>query len=421
MTRRLLAVAGLACAGALSAPAAPPSPATPDEFADLRAELDQALDEAFPGVTVGCRAAPPPILFSAELSAANSHHAGFPDVDVARLRTLVDRFSALGLQAVTVTISYPYLLRGLPRGPGEYEAVLDQYRLLAQHVRRRGMKLIVKTQAMFPSADPALEQLYRGLSFDEYKRGRLEVARTIARELQPAFLSVQVEPDMEALATGQPVDTLDDGIDMVRFIANGLRVTPGALGTAIGAGVGTWQMNYRSYVEALAGLEELDYIDMHVYPIGRDYWPRALEIADLAAAAGKRVGMSEAWLYKIRDRELVLAGPLATDVLGRDPFSFWAPLDQRFLALTTHLASCKGLSFVSPSRSDQLFAYLDYERTRDLSPADRLRLEGATAALAAIAGNVTATGRAYAWLAARGRPGSRECRCPPLSAGCPCP
>jgi len=185
--------------------------------------------------------------------------------------------------------------------------------------------------------------------------------------------------------------------------------------------VGTWQLNYRDYVDALAQLPSLDYIDMHVYAIGRDYLRRALEIADVAAAAGKGVGLSEAWLYKIRDRELILAGPLAPEVLGRDPFDFWAPLDRRFVALVTQLASCKGFAFVSPSRSDYLFSYLDYDRTRGMSPDDRLRVAAVSAVLAALAGDSTSTGQAYAWMASRGGRSAVPRGGPPLREGRPDP
>ena len=56
-------------------------------------------------------------------------------------------------------------------------------------------------------------------------------------------------------------------------------------------------------------------------------------------------------------------GNIATQamVFGRDVYSFWEPLDSRFLKILVKLASYKGYEFISPFWSKYFFGYLDYE------------------------------------------------------------
>ena len=67
--------------------------------------------------------------------------------------------------------------------------ILAAYRQIAAQVRARGMKLIVKSKAIFSKGGWTswdVASYYRRLTLDEYIRGRTEVALTIARELSPA-------------------------------------------------------------------------------------------------------------------------------------------------------------------------------------------------------------------------------------------
>ncbi|WP_457840988.1 hypothetical protein, partial [Staphylococcus aureus] len=74
-----------------------------------------------------------------------------------------------------------------------------------------------------------------------------------------------------------------------------------------------------------------------------------LAFANQAMSKGLRVGMTEAWLLKQRDSEFTNID-VATDpqIFARDAFSFWAPLDQKFLDAMTRLAQYKQFVFLSP-------------------------------------------------------------------------
>lgn len=71
---------------------------------------------------------------------------------------------------------------------------------------------------------------------------------------------------------------------------------------------GTW--DDISYFKALADITELDYLDLHIYPIQRDFvMPRVMQLAALARQHNKSVSIGEAWLYKVSERELGKINP----------------------------------------------------------------------------------------------------------------
>ena len=82
--------------------------------------------------------------------------------------------------------------------------------------------------------------------------------------------------------------------------------------------------------------------------------------------------MSEIWLYKAIGND-VLGGVATTpNIFGRDAFSFWAPLDQKFLEVMTKFAQSKGIEYISPFWTKYLFAYLDYETHKNKSAGELL-------------------------------------------------
>ena len=68
---------------------------------------------------------------------------------------------------------------------------------------------------------------------------------------------------------------------------------------------------FQDFIQSFLTLP-VDFIDMHVYPVSKNVLPNALTIASMAAAAGKRVTMTECWL------NVLPAGVIR----ARDLFSF---------------------------------------------------------------------------------------------------
>jgi hypothetical protein len=108
------------------------------------------------------------------------------------------------------------------------------------------------------------------------------------------------------------------------------------------------------------------------------------------------VAISEAWLQKQRDAEFVQIDAVFDNAIyARDTFSFWSPLDQKFLISLTKFAHWKHLLYMSPFWSKFFWAYLDYNKVGRLSKQD-LMTESARASAAGIRdGTVTPTGGAY--------------------------
>lgn len=345
-----------------------------------------------------------PVIFSTELLPANGHvGAGLlrpTQMDTVKLT--LDRLQSLGVRAVTVQISFPMLYRPFFRSEEEYEAYLDFYRRLAVEVRSRDLKLIAKTQALFSKGgwtDLDVARFYRGLTLDRYIQGRAQVAVTIARELRPDFLSVVMEPDTEADQTGLPMNTPANSARVVSAVLAELKGS-GISAVQVGAGTGTWHPQFEAFTRAYAAAG-VDYVDLHVYPINRDYLDRALRMARLARRAGKRVAISEAWLYKAGSTELT-RGVTAVDIFGRDAFSFWEPLDQKFLEVMVKFAHTERLVFFSPFWTKYFHAYLDYETSKALRPTQLVALSTQAAGKALVAGDFTRTGLTYKSLISSG-------------------
>jgi hypothetical protein len=136
------------------------------------------------------------------------------------------------------------------------------------------------------------------------------------------------------------------------------------------------------YFQRLVAETDIDYLDLHIYPINRDYLiVRAGDAADLARRRGKGVIIGEAWLYKMLDRELGRPEFSWADVFCRDNFSFWAPLDARFIQHIGRWSRWKGVEWVSFFWAQYLFGYADYDPSFEAKLPAEVQQLGARAAV----------------------------------------
>jgi len=350
--------------------------APPPRYADLYTLLNDRLrviEEALDARGSGVR----DVVFAAELLPANANigEALFREQTWPLVLLYLDRLQRLGVRGVKVAVKYPVLLSGFPRS-ADY---MQFYRRLGEELRRRNVRFLVQmTDGFRPSAFSALpvEPYYAGLTWERYRREKREMAETIIREVRPDYLTVQNEPGTQAQNTGLPM-TVQHITDLVQHVARGLDKR----GTLVGAGAGTWED--LAYAQALAGIDALDYLDMHIYPITGNYvLDRAFRFAETARRARKRLVLGEAWLYKASDQDLRGGSVAAAPALfARDVFSFWEPLDVRFVAAMVRFSRATGTDFTSFFWSRYFFAYVEYsEETGRLSPAELSRLANAAAA-----------------------------------------
>jgi len=325
----------------------------PSEYQRLYQEISEKLDTFHKYLNIHSNGTENEITFAAELLPANGHQDEKLLTEENYRGTLIylDALQSLGVQGVKIAISYPLLAPDFPNS----DRYLEYYKDVAQELRKRNMKILVAIGNLFP--DPSFTDLqisFSNLTFAEYRQTKRQIAERIIREIHPDYLTLANEPSTEAMTTGLEV-TVPEFTETVRYILNGLNRS----GVLIGAGAGTW--NNLDYVKSLARDTDIDYIDIHIYPA--NYLEPALTIADIALANNKRLIIGEAWTYKVYDSELGDLSNMATqaDMFGRDVYSFWEPLDSKFLEILTKLANYKGYEFISPFWSKYFFGYLDYE------------------------------------------------------------
>ena len=401
----------IACGRVASAQTAPPVPA---EFQDLAPFLGQKLDAFEAKLQALEGGVPYPVTWTAELLSANGNRgrALLQPSTLPVVRIELDRLKSLGVQAVTVAIPFPVLFQPFLAwngDPEDFQPLVSFFVQVAAEVRARGMKLAVESGAMFPgiySAGSGMDAAgyYATLDGSRFVAGRSAVIGTIVSQVRPDVINVGSEPDTEVKLTNQAfLGTPAGWAQAMRTFVDDL-ARAGLTGVPVVAGTGTWKYGAAAFVTELCKIQGLWGIDLHLYPVNADYLDLAISLAGQARAAGKRVTMLECWLQKERDSELgVLQAAMDPALFARDAWSFWAPLDQRFLTLAARYAAAMPLDYLSPFWSRYFFSYLDYDRVALSVPPpsaeEVIALATAAHARALVDGETTSTGRAFASLA----------------------
>ena len=344
----------------LPAPVPTPAPTgprpVPAELRSLYDALSSGLDSFEAAVR---RRSPTPhraLTFGAELSTANCNRGPAllepGALDAVRLQ--LDALQSLGVQGATHCLHYPLLYSGFP----DSARYLAYYKAVAAEIRQRGMKHAIDLQTIFSgSAFSNLTVDYSDLTLDVYAERKAQVAQTIVDQIAPDYLSLGGEPDTEARLTG--LRELDDPAAHAEFLRRVLsRIDRKS--TKLGAGSGTWVS--AQFVRAYASSTSIDFVDMHIYPIGPAIVNNTLQIAEIARQYNKPVVIYEAWLYKTAGNESQGAGIAASEAIyARDAFTVWQPLDQRFLSALVGLANAERMAYISPFWSAYFYGQLEYE------------------------------------------------------------
>jgi hypothetical protein len=376
-TAGLIGVMGAVLIGLSSAAPVPGGPApggslsVPAEYADLYAALEariKAADAYLGQRWTGERHA---VTFSAELLAANGNQGEtlLREQQRQAVTVYLDRLVYAGARGVKVAIKYPLLVQDFPRS-AEY---VEFFRWVGSEIRRRNLKMLAQMTPTF--RDPTFSQVpiapyYAGLTWERYKREKRQHLETLIREIRPDYITIENEPGTASANTGLRF-TPETMADVLTAVLSGLDKQ----GVLLGAGTGTW--DELSYLQALARIPGLDYLDIHIYPINRDFLvDRAFRMGEIARRANKRPVLGEAWLYKARDSDLGGAPVAAAPALfARDVYGFWEPLDVQFIETMGRLSHHLKIDFTSFFWSRHFYGYTDYSAaTRRLPPAELFRL-----------------------------------------------
>ncbi len=373
-----------------------PAPApVPSEFRALYDELDAALaafDKSFDASGGNF-----PVTFAAELLPANGNRGAdlFKPTNLQGTRLWLDRLQQIGVQGVTVAIKYPILTPDFP----DSAKYLEFFKTVASQVRQRGMKMDVEVGVIFPPPFSTLDVNYKAMSLDQFKAANKQMVATIVNEIKPDYLNLGAEPDTEARITGwRELNTPQVYTDLINYTLKDLNRG----NTKIGAGIGTW--GNLDFVKSYVTNTSLDFVALHIYPVTGDALQTAVAAVDLARQHNKRVILDEAWLYKMSAKEPPVSIAGNADIFRRDAYSFWAPLDQKFLALIAKLARAKNIEYVSIFWAQYLYAYLDYDPKFETMPYNDVTTRLNTiAAPNVVAGKLSSTGEFYKRLIADAR------------------
>ncbi len=379
----------------------------PSEYADLYASLDRQLD-AFDR-SLAWDGARYPVTFATELLTANGNRgrALLPASALIGARLELDRLRALNVKAVTIAIPWPILdpaVLAWNGDPADRQPLVDFFAQVVREAHARGMKLVVENGVMFGgiySAGSGMNAAgyYATLSDPQLVAGRAAQVVAIVSQILPDLINVGSEPDTEAALTGHAFLNTPAGFaGMVQaFLA---QLSAASLTSVpVVAGAGSWLYQASSFVAELCKLPALWGIDIHLYPVNRNFPDQAIALAAQAHVAGKHVTMLECWLQKERDSELAtLQSAVDATLFARDSFRFWAPLDQKFLSVMVRYANASKVDYLSPFWSRYFFAYLTYP-SPGLDTTDEIVAAATSAhAQALTQGLTTDTGRFYASL-----------------------
>jgi hypothetical protein len=382
----------------------------PGEFTQTCGQLQHYVDKLESTVTSHWDGKRTPVSFSTELLSANDNRGPQVLLNPTTLegaRREMDAIaSKLGVQAITILVGFPTLYQPFyqyNKDPEDYGKVLSFYKSVMSEARKRGLKVAIESSVVFPmeARDLPLNSYYATLSESGLIAGRTQVALAIAQELQPDWLNMGSEPDTQSALLGhRQIFSPQEYAKIISGIVTELRKAGVAGKPLIGAGIGTWDPNATGFVKALAGTG-VDYIDLHVFTINGDFINNTLACLDAAHAAGKGVAISETWLKKVSDSDLQGGGKFHTVRILRQAaltsfYSFWGPLDARFIDAMVKLAYWKNLYYLSPVASNLLFAYTDYEQSRNLDLRGRRRQNNEAEVAALRSGSLSVAGKAYA-------------------------
>lgn len=407
----LVAVAGQpggeTTAGGYVPPASPPPEfaATFDELSQTLTAFEADLDAGWDGgVTDG--------QFAGALSVANGNKsvALLAPATWTNVLSMLDAYEAMGVGMIKIDVEYPvftpafqaYLAAHNPPAIPGYNYIVANfigtpnsfYNKLTTEIRSRGMGLWIEYGTLFEDYSPTPPSAYfadmrtAGLAATQvrYTQERSAETALLVQQLQPDYFTILEEPDTQAMNFGYfpgGVPIFSDPASWGNFVDSTVAavatVAPNT-STLLGAGAGVW--TGEEYYTEFAAMPALDFVDLHSYPfcsLTRNYLDTLVEYIDnmRAIAPGKSFMIGEAWTYKTTCAE-ISAGVDFNEILGRDVYSFWEPIDRQFLEVLWKLMHAKNVSGVMPFWATYYFTYLTHgdPALGGLTPIEKLALAG---------------------------------------------
>ncbi len=252
---------------------------------------------------------------------------------------------------------------------------LNFYKKVFQKLRAKGFTISVGCQATFTDSTFGEAKLSQDvnnwynhgpigtqLDSQRYLTEKTQMLQTIIDELAPDYLTVEMEPQTQYVNLKGLVNY--DAASFTSYINYYLEnLNKGNV--KIGAGAGTW--NDIKYFDAAASIPGCDFLDMHIYPVNRDYFVnKVFQVDSIASKYNKEIIIGEAWCDKETDSELSsVTNPVANsaNISARDFFDYYQSVDTLFVKAivnTSYLVNSRATCFFWPTI---LFGYLAYDST----------------------------------------------------------
>jgi PKD repeat protein len=378
--------------------------AVPQEFRAVYNELRDRLFLANKAIDARWDGRLSPNLKPAAWNMLANSHAGDSLLTQAHYDLAIlymDALIRLGVGAMTVAINYPSLTPNFNLNHQDY---VDFFKRLRDEAKARGLDYIVEHNSILPN----YSSLPAGEYYDELKSGPMGGKTRWGQErfFEAARIINEIEPDYLVLI--EEPSTHDSGLELseaewvyhIRGVASALKNQFPNATTKLGAGSGAWESD--AYTKAWALSPDLDFVETHMIPAASaagDYFQKTLHRLDMvqSLAPQKELLTVEGWMLKEKASDV--KGGAATDAtaFSREVYSFWAPLDQRFLEFHMKVGHHYGFSATGPAWSRYFFAYLDYGALdlEGLSPLEILDRANAAAGIAVLEGRTTSTGNLF--------------------------
>lgn len=246
----------------------------------------------------------------------------------------VDAFKDAGVDRVDINPGqFPWLLRE--------QATIAKYDAAIEHIRKRGLKLILNPQYSTVK--------HKVNSFAEWRKRAVILYAELARRYRPDTFVVLHEPSTMASRMGEKVK-VSDWIQFVRKTAKVVKENSPT--TRIGAG---GLASEREYFDAFVRLPEVEVLTLDIYSIRElKAYNRMIRIAK---AAGKPVYIEETWRPPyFQPKPGLTPDAVSLKNIGNREFQ---ELDSRWLRVMTAYAQANRLEAITPVWMFTLFSYVD--------------------------------------------------------------
>jgi len=275
-----------------------------------------------------------------ELLAANGNRqtALFQPGTMTLVNQSLDAFNRLGVGGVVLGIKLPLLLAQYTTHASEYATF---FAAVTKAAHTRGLKVDAELGALFCGTVYAPDCSYTyGTTVPEFAQLTAQQARIVIDTVRPDYVDLISEPDTEADLTKIA------GIKSVPGLSSFVSSTLAAIGrhgtTKLIAGAASWFP--ASYDRAIIR-SGIDALAMHIYPASATTAANLVAVGRLAHDAGIPIVADEVGLYKGKTGAgAIQAG---NEQGARNCFSFWQPLDVKFVNATREWAAKSGVPLVS--------------------------------------------------------------------------